>query len=407
MLQGKTIILGVTGSIAAYKTACLAGALNKQHADVHVIMTENATRFISPLTFETLTGNRCPVGIFDRDVKDGVTHIALAKAADLIMVAPASADFIAKTAGGIADDMLTTVILAANCSKYIVPAMNSNMLLNPVTQDNIDKLKHYGFKIIEPESGRLACGDIGVGKMPDPDVLVKYIDREKAMYKDMEGLKVLVTAGPTREEIDPVRFITNHSSGKMGYALAQVCMLRGADVCLVSGPSSVAPPDFVKRIPVVSAAEMYEAVTAEAKDADLIFMAAAVSDYTPKNRAENKIKKTGSDISLGLERTKDILGEISHNRGKGAGTGRQIICGFSMETENLLKNSKEKFERKALDMIAANSIASGDSGFETDTNTVTLITPAKELELGKLSKFETAKRISSEALLMLEGESIK
>lgn len=402
MLTGKTVIVGVTGSIAAYKTAYLVRLLKNQNANVHVIMTENGSNFISPLTFETLTGNKCHIDTFDRNFQFDARHISLAKSADLIIVAPASADFIAKASHGIADDMLTTVLLAAKCKKIVAPAMNTGMLLNPITLDNIKRLKHYDFEVIEPDEGFLACGDIGAGKMPEPEILAEHIYRQIAFEKDMTGLKVLISAGPTQEEIDPIRYITNHSSGKMGYALARACMMRGASVRLVSGPVSLTPPPFIDLIKVKNAGEMYDVITSEAKDSDLIFMAAAVADYTPLTMAENKIKKKDGDLSIKLKRTKDILSEIAKYRGEGKGSGKQVICGFSMETENLIENSREKLKKKNIDMIAANSLRTEGAGFEVDTNVVTLITKDKSRELGKLSKFDTAMRIASEALNLLK-----
>lgn len=402
MLTGKTVIVGVTGSIAAYKAAYLVRILKNQNANVHVIMTENGAKFISPLTFETLTGNKCHIDTFDRNFQFDARHISLAKSADLIIVAPASADFIAKASHGIADDMLTTVLLAAKCKKIVAPAMNTGMLLNPITLDNIKRLKHYDFEVIEPDEGFLACGDIGAGKMPEPEILAEHIYRQIAFEKDMTGLKVLISAGPTQEEIDPIRYITNHSSGKMGYALARACMMRGASVRLVSGPVSLTPPPFIDLIKVKNAGEMYDVITSEAKDSDLIFMAAAVADYTPLTRAENKIKKKDGDLSIKLKRTKDILSEIAKYRGEGKGSGKQVICGFSMETENLIENSREKLKKKNIDMIAANSLRTEGAGFEVDTNVVTLITKDKSRELGKLSKFDTAMRIASEALNLLK-----
>lgn len=402
MLEGKTVIVGITGSIAAYKSAYLVRILKKQSADVHVIMTENGAKFIAPMTFETLTDNKCHVDTFDRNFKFDVEHISLAKAADLIIVAPASADFIAKAANGLADDMLTTVLLAATCKKIVAPAMNTNMLLNPITLDNIQKLRHYGFEVIEPAEGFLACGDTGAGKMPEPEDLAEYVYKHIAFPKDMAGLKVLVSAGPTQEDIDPVRYITNHSSGKMGYALASACMLRGADVHLVSGPVALTSPEFVKTTKVTSAAEMYATISKEAADSDLIFMAAAVADYTPATHAENKIKKSDDDMKIELTRTVDILSDIAKKRGKGKATGKQIICGFSMETENLLENSRKKLKKKNIDMIAANSLRTEGAGFATDTNVMTLITPNHSEALEKMSKFDTAMKIVDTALSLLK-----
>lgn len=398
MLTGKTVIIGVTGSIAAYKIPYLVRLLKKQGADVHVIMTENGAKFISPLTFETLTGNKCHIDTFDRNFHFDARHISLAKAADLIIVAPASADFIAKASNGIADDMLTTVLLAAKCPKIVAPAMNTGMLLNPITLDNIEKLRHYGFTVIEPDEGFLACGDIGAGKMPEPDVLAEYVYREIAFDKDMSGLKVLISAGPTEEDIDPVRFITNHSSGKMGYALAKACMLRGADVHLVTGHVKISTPPFVNIVNIKSASELYDVMTKETIDSDIVFMAAAVADYSPKIHAENKIKKSDDDMKIDLVRTKDILSEIASMRNSGLSNPKQVICGFSMETENLIENSRKKLTKKKIDLIAANSLRTEGAGFEKDTNVITLITHDKNKELGKLSKFDTAVKIIDEAL---------
>ncbi|MBQ6621319.1 MAG: bifunctional phosphopantothenoylcysteine decarboxylase/phosphopantothenate--cysteine ligase CoaBC [Mogibacterium sp.] len=388
MLEGKTIVLGVTGSIAAYKTAYLASALKKERADVHVIMTRNACQFITPVTFETLTGNKCMVDTFDRNFKFDVAHISLAKAADLILVAPASADFLAKAAHGIADDMLTTVLLAATCPKLVSPAMNTAMYENPITQDNLAKLRHYGFKIIEPASGLLACGDTGKGKMPEPAALLEAVLREAVTPKDFAGLKVLVTAGPTQEAIDPVRYITNHSSGKMGYAIARMAQYRGAEVTLVSGPVSIEAPEGVTLVPVTSAAEMHDAVLERLAETDLLFKAAAVADYTPVTTYDQKVKKKDGDLSIPLKRTLDILGDVAKAR-----RDDQVICGFSMETENLLENSRGKLARKHLDMICANSLRTEGAGFGVDTNVVTVITQEDVTELGKMSKLDTADRI--------------
>lgn len=392
MLHDKCVVLGVTGGIAAYKSASLASALVKQGADVHVIMTANARNFITPITFETLTGNKCYTDTFDRNFKFDVTHISLAKKADVIMVAPATADFIAKAANGIADDMLTTVILAAACPKIVAPAMNTGMFFNPITQDNMKKLAHYGFTVIEPASGWLACGDTGAGKMPEPDELLKYIMREIAREKDLRGMKVLVTAGPTQEDIDPVRYITNHSSGKMGQAIARAAMLRGAEVTLISGPTSLPPVEFVKNVPVTSSADMHRAVISRAGDFDMLFMSAAVADFTPAEKADHKVKKaelpeasrTGSGgWKLELEPTGDILKDLSKIR-----RDDQVICGFAMETEDLVENARGKLERKKLDMIAANSLRTEGAGFAGDTNVITIVTEDTTEELGKLSKLE-------------------
>lgn len=392
-MNGKTIVLGVTGGIAAYKSAYLASALRKQHADVHVVMTRNAAEFISPLTFETLTNNRCTVEMFDRQFEYDVRHISLAKAADLMIVAPATADFIAKAACGIADDMLTTVFLACRAPKLVVPAMNTAMYENPVTQENMDRLRGRGIRIIEPDTGLLACGDEGRGKMPEPDLLLEHIMNEAACDKDLAGFRVLVTAGPTQESIDPVRYITNHSSGKMGYALARVCRMRGAEVTLVSGPVDLDPPVGVNLIGIRSSQEMHDAVMEYAAGSDMIFKAAAVADYTPVTTADSKIKKSDGAMSIPLKRTADILGDIAKIR-----NGSQVICGFSMETEDLIENSRGKLERKSLDMICANSLRTEGAGFRGDTNVVTVITEDEVTELGKLSKTETALRIVDIAL---------
>ena len=388
MLKDKTIVLGVTGGIAAYKSAYLASALKKQHANVHVVMTEHATEFISPLTFETLTSNRVTVEMFDRHFEYDVKHISLAKAADLMIVVPATANFIAKAANGIADDMLSTVFLAAKCTRLVVPAMNTAMYENPATQDNMAKLAGYGVKIIEPATGLLACGDEGKGKMPEPEELLEHILMECACDKDLEGLKVLVTAGPTQEAIDPVRYITNHSSGKMGYALARAARMRGAEVVLVSGQTALTAPAGVTVINVRSSQEMHDAVMEHAESSDMIFKAAAVADYTPLTVADQKIKKKDGEMVIELKRTADILGDIAKVR-----RDDQIICGFSMETENLIENSRSKLERKSLDLICANSLRTEGAGFKGDTNIITIITKDSITELGKLSKLETAQRI--------------
>ena len=385
MLKGKTVVLGVTGSIAAYKIANLASALVKLHADVHVIMTQNATNFINPITFETLTNNKCLVDTFDRNFQFNVEHVSLAKKADVFMVAPASANAIGKIANGIADDMLTTTIMACKCKKFISPAMNTNMFENPIVQDNLKKLAGYGYEIIAPACGYLACGDTGAGKMPEPETLLSYILREIALEKDMVGAKVLITAGPTQEALDPVRFITNHSTGKMGYAIAENCMRRGADVTLVSGPVSIAPPPFVKVVNVKSAADMAEAVKACYKDQQIIIKTAAVADYRPAHVADEKIKKKEGDNVLELERTEDILAYLGANRQPG-----QFICGFSMETENMLENSRAKLERKNVDMIVANNLKVAGAGFGVDTNVVTFITKEECVEHELMSKSEVA-----------------
>ncbi|MBR0373930.1 MAG: bifunctional phosphopantothenoylcysteine decarboxylase/phosphopantothenate--cysteine ligase CoaBC [Mogibacterium sp.] len=395
MLKNKTIVLGVTGSIAAYKAASLASALRKQHADVHVVMTRSAAEFISPLTFETLTGNMCVKDMFDHDFVPEVLHISLAQKADLIMVAPATASVIAKAAHGIADDMLTAVLLAATCPVMIAPAMNTHMYENPATQENLETLRRRGYDVIDPAFGLLACGDVGKGKMPEPDFLLDCILDKIAMNKDLAGRSVLVTAGPTQESIDPVRYITNHSSGKMGYAIARICRMRGADVTLVSGETALDTPYGVTRIDVKSAEDMYDAVMKYAPDADMIFKAAAVADYTPETTADHKIKKKDGDLSIPLRRTHDILGELAKIR-----KDSQIICGFSMETENLVENSRAKLQKKSLDMICANSLRTEGAGFRTDTNVVTVITANDMIELGKLSKLETASRIVDIALTL-------
>lgn len=387
ILSGRTVVLGVTGSIAAYKIANLASSLVKKGANVHVIMTKNATNFINPITFETLTGNKCLVDTFDRNFEFSVEHVSLAKQADIFMVAPASANVIGKIANGIADDMLTTTIMACKCHKIISPAMNTNMFENPIVQDNIQKLKDYGYEIIEPASGYLACGDVGAGKMPEPAVLESYIMREIAMEKDMKGKKVLITAGPTMEKIDPVRFISNHSTGKMGYAIAKIAMLRGADVTLVTGKTSIPKPDFVKVVDVQSAKEMFEAVDKEFDAQDIVIMSAAVADYRPKKVATEKIKKKDGESAIELARTEDILATMAARK------KNQFVCGFSMETENMIENSKAKLEKKNLDMICANNLKVEGAGFGTDTNVVTLISRNWIKELPMKSKEGVAKDI--------------
>ena len=390
MLTGKTVVLAVTGSIAAYKIANLARMLKKLNCNVHVLMTENATQFINPVTFETLTNNKCLIDTFDRNFQYSVEHVALAKQADVVMIAPASANVIGKIANGIADDMLTTTVMACPCKKIVSPAMNHNMFHNPIVQDNIDKLKKFGYEIVEPDNGMLANGDIGDGRMPEESVLLKYILKEIAFDKDLAGKKVLVTAGATREALDPVRFITNHSSGKMGYAIAENAMLRGADVTLVSAHAECEPPMFVELVPVVSAQDMFEAVTSRFDDCDICIKAAAVADYRPATVADNKIKKSDGDMSIALERTQDILGYLgSHKKD-------QFLCGFSMETENMIENSKAKLERKNLDMIVANNLKQSGAGFGTDTNVVTIITKDKQLSLEIMSKAKVAERLLDE-----------
>ncbi len=385
LLKNKTILLGVTGGIAAYKSAALASLLIRAGASVHVIMTEHAKNFINPITFETLTGNKCVSDTFDRNFEFQVEHVALAKKADAIIVAPATANVIAKLAHGIADDMLTTTILASRAPKLIAPAMNTGMYENPVTQDNLKLLQKYGMEIIFPVRGRLACGDDGAGKMQEPEILYEYILRAAAFPKDMKELRVLVTAGPTQEAIDPVRYITNHSSGKMGYSIARICMLRGAKVTLVTGKTALAPPVCVKTVPVTSAKEMYDAVTAESGHMDIIIKAAAVADYRPAHASGEKMKKSDSAITLSLERTDDILDYLGRHKKEG-----QFLCGFSMETENMLENSRKKLEKKNLDMIAANNLRQPGAGFETDTNIITIITPDSVTELARMSKDEAA-----------------
>ncbi len=393
MLKGKNVILGVTGSIAAYKTASLASALKKLSCNVDVIMTENAVNFINPITFESLTGNKCIVDTFDRNFQYQVEHVSLAKKADLIMVAPASANFLGKAAAGIADDMLTTTFMACECKKIAAPAMNTRMFRNPIVQDNMKKLESYGIEIVNPASGYLACGDTGEGKMPEPSVLLSFILRELAHEKDMKGLKVCVTAGPTREAIDPVRFISNRSTGKMGYALAENAMLRGADVTLISGPVNIPEVPFVNKVRVESARQMYDAVTEAAADADIVVKAAAVADYRPSNVADEKIKKKDGDMSIQLERTDDIIGTLGANKRDGL-----YLCGFSMETENMLENSEAKLKKKNLDMIVANNVKVDGAGFGTDTNVVTLITREGIEELPIMSKKEVAEEIFSHIL---------
>lgn len=388
MLKGKTVVLGVTGSIAAYKIANLASMLKKLHCNVHVLMTRNATNFINPITFETLTANKCLIDTFDRNFQFNVEHVSIAKQADVVLVAPASANVIGKIAGGIADDMLTTTIMACTCKKLIAPAMNHNMFHNPIVQDNLQKLQRFGYEIITPAKGYLACGDVGDGKMPDEQTLLDYIIREIAFEKDMVGKKVLVTAGATRESIDPVRFITNHSSGKMGFALAKAAMLRGADVTVVAAHTDVAPPRFVEVVSVVSAADMFEAVTSRAGECDIIIKAAAVADYTPETVADSKMKKSDSDLSIPLKRTQDILKYLGAHKREG-----QFLCGFSMETDNVLENSRKKLLSKNCDMICANSLRHEGAGFGVDTNVITLITADSEKELPQMSKEDAAHRI--------------
>ena len=391
MLAGKTVLLCVSGSIAAYKIAYLASALKKLKADVHVLMTRNATNFINPITFETLTGNKCLVDTFDRNFEFSVEHVSLAKAADVVLVAPASANVIAKLAHGLADDMLTTTVLACTCKKIISPAMNTRMFENPITQDNLKICEHYGMEVISPASGYLACGDTGAGKMPEPEVLLQYILKEVQYEKDLKGKKILVTAGPTREAIDPVRYITNHSTGKMGYAIAKTAALRGADVTLVSGPAEVEPPMFVNFVPVVTAKDMFEAVTGRSDEMDAVIKAAAVADYRPKFVNTEKTKKKDGDMAIELERTDDILKWLGEHK-----KDSQFLCGFSMETEHMLENSRAKLTKKNLDMIVANNLKVAGAGFGTDTNVVTMIRENKETELPIMSKEEVAGAILDE-----------
>ena len=395
MLKGKTVLLGITGSIAAYKIAYLASALHKLHADVHVLMTENATNFINPITFETLTGNKCLVDTFDRNFQFQVEHVSIAKKADVVMIAPASANVIGKLANGLADDMLTTTVMACRCQKILAPAMNTAMYENPVVLDNIRKLQTYGYEVITPASGYLACGDTGAGKMPEPETLLEYILKEAAFQKDLAGKKLLVTAGPTQEAIDPVRCLTNHSSGKMGYAIAKMAMLRGAEVTLVSGPTAIEPPLFVKVVPVTSARDMFEAVTGLSDEQDIIIKAAAVADYRPKQVSEDKVKKKDDQASIELERTDDILKYLGQHKKQG-----QFLCGFSMETRDMLRNSRAKLEKKNLDMVAANNLKVEGAGFQGDTNVLTLITQDEEVSLPLMSKEDAALKILDKILLL-------
>ena len=393
MLKGKTVVLGVTGSIAAYKIADLASKLSKLHCNVHVIMTKNATNFIHPITFETLTNNRCLVDTFDRNFEYNVEHVALAKQADVVLIAPATANVIAKMAHGLADDMLTTTVLACTCKKIVAPAMNTQMLHNPITQDNLEILEHYGFEIIAPATGMLACKDIGDGKLPETDVLLDYILKAIAFEKDMEGLKVLVTAGPTQEALDPVRYITNHSTGKMGYAIARNAMLRGAEVTLVTGATSIPKPRFVNVVDVKSASDMFEAVVSRGAKQDIIIKAAAVADYTPVNVSDDKMKKSDDDLVIPVERTRDILKYLGEHK-----SPNQFLCGFSMETQDMLENSRRKLVHKNLDMIVANNLKVAGAGFGVDTNVITMITPGKEIALEMMSKDEAAEQVLDEIL---------
>lgn len=388
MLNGKTVLLGVSGGIAAYKSAALASMLKKLHADVHVLMTENATQFITPVTFESLTGNKCVVDTFDRNFQFNIQHISLAKKADAVLVAPATANVLAKFAHGLADDMLTTTVLACTCPKIVAPAMNTRMYESPITQDNLQTLRKYGFTVIEPATGHLACGDTGAGKMPEPEELCDWLLQAIQCEKDLAGKKILVTAGPTREALDPVRYLTNRSSGKMGYAVAKAAARRGAEVTLVTGPTELPPPRFCTVVPVTSAADMFEAVTSRSDQMDVIIKAAAVADYTPLEVAGDKIKKSDTDLSIPLARTKDILGWLGEHKKPG-----QFLCGFSMETRDMLENSRKKLQKKNLDLIAANNVKVPGAGFAGDTNVLTLIAPDLEEELPLLSKDEAAHRL--------------
>ena len=396
MLKDKTILLGITGGIAAYKAAYLASALVKLHANVEVVMTEHATRFIAPLTFEQLTGRRCMVDTFDRNFSHQVEHIALADRTDLVIIAPATANVCAKLAHGLCDDMLTTTVLACTCPKLIAPAMNTHMFENQVTQDNLDLLRRYGWEVIAPGSGHLACGAVGPGRMPEPQELIEHILRAIALPHDLTGKRVLVTAGPTQESLDPVRYLTNHSTGKMGYAIAKIAMLRGAQVTLISGPTALQKPPFVEVVDIISAQDMFEAVTARQEQSDLIFKAAAVADYTPADYYDDKIKKKDGEMSIPLTRTQDILQYLGNHRRTG-----QVICGFSMETKDMLENSRSKLEKKHVDMICANNLKVAGAGFGTDTNVITLITKDGITELPLMSKEEAASRIIDRALELL------
>ena len=393
MLKGKTVVLGVTGSIAAYKIANLASMLVKNHCDVHVIMTQNATNFINPIAFETLTNHKCLVDTFDRNFEFHVGHVSVAQKADVMLIAPASANIIGKIAHGIADDMLSTTVMACSGKVILSPAMNVHMYENPILQDNLKTLRHYGSEIIDPAVGYLACGDTGAGKMPEPEVLFQYILKEIACEKDMEGINVMVTAGPTREAIDPVRYITNHSTGKMGYAIARRAMLRGANVTLVSGPVSIPSVPFVKTVPIVSAEDMFQAVKENLPENDILIKSAAVADYRPPKINSEKMKKKDGDMSIELERTTDILQYVGEHR-----TKEQVICGFSMETQNMLENSRKKLEKKKLDMIVANNLKDKGAGFGTDTNLVTIITKEEEKSLELMSKDMVADEILNEIL---------
>ncbi|MGN0141153.1 MAG: bifunctional phosphopantothenoylcysteine decarboxylase/phosphopantothenate--cysteine ligase CoaBC [Roseburia sp.] len=395
MLQGKTVLLCVTGGIAAYKMPNVARSLKKMHCNVHVLMTQNATNFITATTFETLTGNKCIIDTFDRNFEFSVEHVALAKQADLVLVAPATANVIGKIANGIADDMLTTTVMACTCKILVAPAMNHNMYHNSIVQENLDKLRRHGYEIIDPVCGMLANGDTGDGKLPSEEELVDYVVRELAFPKDLKGKKVLVTAGPTQEAIDPVRYITNHSTGKMGYALAKVAMLRGAEVTLVTGRTALEPPRFVEVVPVVSAEDMYQAVMARAKEQDIIIKAAAVADYRPAEVSNQKIKKSDASAELKLERTRDILAALGTDKGK------TCLCGFSMETENMIENSRKKLIKKNLDMIVANNLKEKGAGFGTETNIITMITADAQKELPLMSKEEAAGCILDELVIIM------
>ena len=397
MLKGKTVLLGVTGGIAAYKMPNVARMLKKMHCNVHVLMTQNATNFITPTTFETLTANKCLIDTFDRNFEFSVEHVALAKQADLVLIAPATANVIGKIANGIADDMLTTTVMACTCKCLVAPAMNHNMYHNSIVQENIEKLKRHGYGIIEPVCGMLANGDTGDGKLPSEETLVEYVVKELAYPKDMEGMSVLVTAGPTQEAIDPVRYITNHSTGKMGYAIAKMAAYRGAKVTLVSGPTALEAPMFTEVVPVVTAQEMYDAVVNRAGSQDIIIKAAAVADYRPATVATEKIKKSGDDASIALERTQDILAALGENKGD------TVLCGFSMETENMLENSRKKLKKKNLDMIAANNLKDQGAGFGTDTNVITLITQENERQLALMSKEDAANELLNELIIIKKG----
>jgi len=399
MLKGKTVVLGVTGSIAAYKMANVASALVKEGADVHVVMTKNATNFINPITFETLTNNKCLVDTFDRNFQFHVAHVSLSQKADVFMIAPASANIIGKLANGIADDMLSTMALAATCKIIIAPAMNTHMYQNRIVQDNLERLKGYGFQLVEPAAGRLACGDVGAGKLPDEKILLEYIRQEIQFEKDMAGLKVLVTAGPTVESIDPVRYITNHSSGKMGYAVAEIAVKRGADVTLISGPVNIKPPMFADTVNIQSANDMYNAVMENLPECDILVKAAAVADYTVPDVSSEKLKKCDDDLSLSLARTKDILKAAGENR-----RDNQVICGFSMETSNLVENSKKKLVSKKCDMIIANNLKDKGAGFGVDTNKITIITENEVESLDVLTKKQAAMQILDKAVLLLESK---